>query len=374
MLKILANAIYFIFKLLPIKNKVVFISRFNDKKSIDFLLLEEKIKEIYPQTKIVILNHKMKHKITYIFYVLKEMYHLATSKGCIIDSYIIPVSILKHKKELIIIQIWHALGAIKKFGHAILDKEEGHSKELAKLMNMHKNYNYVICSGKGTVNHYVKAFNIEVEKIKIYSLPRVNYLLDELKIMENQKAIYNKYPQLRDKKNILYVPTFRVGKDLEIDELINSIDFAKYNLVIKKHPNDQTKIINNNNIIIDESFNYIKFLGVSDYIITDYSAIAFEAAFLGKPIYFYVYDISDYKHNRGLNIDLNKELPNCVFEKASNLINTIESGIYDYEQLLKFKNKYIENNQSNLEKIIELFEVGEWEYVQDKKVSKEIIN
>ena len=41
------------------------------------------------------------------------MYHLATSRACIVDTYIIPVSILKHRDELIIIQIWHALGAIK---------------------------------------------------------------------------------------------------------------------------------------------------------------------------------------------------------------------------------------------------------------------
>ena len=48
------------------------------------------------------------------------MYYLATSKVCVLDGYCIPASILKHKKKLKIIQIWHASGAIKKFGYQIL--------------------------------------------------------------------------------------------------------------------------------------------------------------------------------------------------------------------------------------------------------------
>ena len=114
---------YAILKLLPIRNKVVLISRNNTTTSIDFHLLSLEIKRQSPNTKVVILNHYMKSKLGHIHDILVEMYHLATSRACIIDSYVIAVSILKHKKSLIIVQIWHALGAIKQFGYMTLDKK-----------------------------------------------------------------------------------------------------------------------------------------------------------------------------------------------------------------------------------------------------------
>ena len=58
------------------------------------------------------------------------------------------------------------------------------------------------------------------------------------------------------------------------------------------------------NKVVDKKYNTFDLLRIADYIITDYSAVAFEASILNKPIYFYVYDIEDYKKTRGLNIDL----------------------------------------------------------------------
>ena len=134
---------YALLKLLPTRNKVVLISRNNTKTSIDFQLLEREIKRQSPDTKVVILNHYMQSKLKHIRDIIVEMYHLATSRGCIIDSYVIAVSILHHKKNLVIIQIWHALGAIKQFGYMTLGKKAGHSERIAKIMNMHGNYTAV---------------------------------------------------------------------------------------------------------------------------------------------------------------------------------------------------------------------------------------
>ena len=57
------------------------------------------------------------------------MYYLATSKVCLIDTYIIPVSILNHKKELTIIQLCHGIGNIKKFGYQTLKNESGKNEK-----------------------------------------------------------------------------------------------------------------------------------------------------------------------------------------------------------------------------------------------------
>ena len=70
--------------------------------------------------------------------MIKQMYHIATSRVVILDSYCIVISILKHKKKLTIIQMWHAMGAFKKFGYSIIGKSEGTSKKIIDLMRMHK--------------------------------------------------------------------------------------------------------------------------------------------------------------------------------------------------------------------------------------------
>ena len=102
--------IYFFLKLLPTNNKkVIFISRQSNRISLDFQLLQEEIYNLNPNYKVVLLCNKVDHSfkgiINYYLNTLKHLYHLATAKVCIVDSYCLAVSIPKHKKDLIIIQI-----------------------------------------------------------------------------------------------------------------------------------------------------------------------------------------------------------------------------------------------------------------------------
>ena len=59
------------------------------------------------------------------------MYHISRSKVVILDTYCYLISNLKHKKDLVVIQIWHAIGICKKAGYAIVGKDEGRSEKEA---------------------------------------------------------------------------------------------------------------------------------------------------------------------------------------------------------------------------------------------------
>ena len=63
-------------------------------------------------------------------------------------------------------------------------------------------------------------------------------LVDSKKIGFTQEKIYKTYPNLRKKKNILYVPTFRMNAKMQekVQDLIAKIDLTKYNLIVKLHP------------------------------------------------------------------------------------------------------------------------------------------
>ena len=345
------NIIYFFVKMFPIKNKIVMLSRQSNKPSIDFELIKKEILrktgDIEIKVLCKVLKSNVKDRINYCFYILKCMYHIATSKVCILDSYSIPISILKHKKSLEIIQIWHASGATKKFGYQSLNKKEGRGEGVAKVMNMHKNYSHVMAPSRITGKFYSEAFQIDKNNIFINGLPRIDYLLNEDLGKEKIESFYKEYPKYKDKPTILYVPTFRKDKDCSdvYRDLIDSINFEKYNLIIKLHPLDKSAEMDK--YIINKKYNTFDLLKIADYIITDYSAVAFETSVLNKPLYFYVYDINEYKKTRGLNVNPLKEMKNSTSTNIKEIINSIENNSYNYEELEKFRSKYIQKVDKN---------------------------
>ena len=354
--KVLLNIIYFFIKLFPVKNKVTMLSRQSDKINIDFELIEKEILKRTDKIQIKILckviRKDMKSRFLYCFYILKCIYHIGTSKVCILDGYSIPISILKHRKELEIIQIWHASGAIKKFGYQSLNKKEGRGVAIAKLMDMHKNYTHVLAPSKTAGKYFAEAFGVSENKILINALPRIDYLLEDNLAEIKIKRFYEEYPKYKNKKIILYVPTFRKDKENNAQELIKNIKNSKYQLIVKLHPLDKTKI--NSNYKVNQKYNTYDLLKIADYIITDYSAVAFEACVLEKPLYFYVYDINEYERTRGLNIDLFKEMNACTSTNIKEIINSIENNNYDFNELNKFKIKYMgEDYYNNTNKLVD---------------------
>ena len=350
------NIVYFFIKLFPVKHKVTFISRQKNTPSIDFLLLEEKLKKLDPDIKVVILCRKLekgfKKKVSYVFHMFKQMYHIATSKVVILDSYCIAVSILKHKKKLKVVQMWHALGSLKKFGKSIIGKGESsvdiegvnkiEMKDLSRIMHMHNNYDYIFASSKVSCIGFSDAFGYSVDKFKVFPLPRVDLIVskENRKIVEDK--IYKKYPTLKKKKNILYCPTFRKDKsDIKyIKDLVNKIDYSKYNLILKLHPLTKTKITDDR-VIIDNNFNTYEMGFVSDYIITDYSAVVYELSLLKRPMYFYTYDIDTYVDKRDFYFDYEKEMPGLISKNVDNILDNIYKNNYDLAKVSRFNKKYI---------------------------------
>lgn len=347
--KMSLSIIYFFLKLLPINNKkVVLISRQSDKVPLDFILLKQEILAIDSDYHVVYLCQMLKsgllNYIKYAFHILKQMYFLATSKICIVDSYCVSVCLLKHKKNLKIIQIWHAIGTVKKFGYQTVGKEYGHKEKIIKLLNMHQNYDYVISGSKTMQPIFAQTFHIDEDKVINIGTPRIDYLLNNCNGIK--KDIIKDYSDIKKKKVILYVPTYRKDKKIELDKLINTIDFDKYHLIVKNHP-VKYENISNKNIYTCKKYSSMQLLTIADYVITDYSAISIEAALLKKPVYFYIYDYKEYICKNGLNIDIKKEMPEYCFKDFRKLYKKMKKEDYDYQNLEKFKNKYVDNQNKN---------------------------
>lgn len=345
--KFCMNFIYFFIKLFKTENKVTFISRQGNSNSLDFKLIQERLKEVDKDVKIIALNKRFRDidplldKIKYCFHIFVQMYHIATSKVVVLETYAMPISMLKHKKDLKVIQMWHALGSLKKFGYSVVDKKEG--SNLHKIAKMHENYDYILTSSEIARKNFSEAFNYPETFFKIIPLPRTDFLMDNKKQKEISKKITTSYPSLKKKKTILYAPTFRKnGEDEEkIKELIENVDYDKYNLVLKLHP--LTKIdIKDSKSIMDKKYPTIEWLNNADFVITDYSAIVYEAALLKKPLFFYTYDFDEYELGRDFYLNYKKDMPGVIKKKSSDILNAIENNEYDLKKIEAFAKKYVD--------------------------------
>ena len=358
-----AKILYSFFKIFPTKNKITMISRQSNEETLDFRLLREEIEKENNKIRVVVLCHKLEgginasfaEKIKYGMHMLLQMHHIATSKVVILDTYCILISILKHKKSLKVIQMWHSMGTMKKFGYQILDREEGTKKEVANLMQMHKNYDYVFASSMAYSKQLAEGFGCEINKIRIFSLPRVDLLTSEEYKRQITSKIEEKYPKIFTKKNILYCPTFRKDEkqlEKEIYKMIEQVNFEQYNLIIKLHPLSKIKI-NNPNVIFDKYFTSMDMLFIADYVISDYSCIIYEVAILNIPLFFFAFDLQEYLNNRGLTIDYEKEVPGLVSKDAKEIIEAINNNKYNIKLVEQFRKKYVTNTKDCTKKIVE---------------------
>ena len=281
----------------------------------------------------------LKSTLSYYFSLYEQMVSIASSKVIIVDGYNLPVSLLKHKKGTKVIQMWHALGAIKKFGYQSIGKVDGINPTVARILKMHANYDYVISGSEGMNKYFAEAFNVPIEKVLAIGTPSIEFL--KKKDNKIAKKIKEKYPALKNKINVLYSPTFRNEKNYNYEELINNTDFAKVNLIITNHFKVEERATDPRVININSNeFQTFDILKIVDYVITDYSALMIDAAVINKKILLYVYDYDEYKKNNGVNLDLLNDFPTIAYQDAKKLMNVINKNKYDIKAYHEFQKKY----------------------------------
>lgn len=282
----------------------------------------------------------LKDSVGYYFNLYKQMRYAASSKVIIVDGYNIVSSLLNHKKGTKIIQLWHALAAIKKFGYQTIGYPDGLDKDTARILCMHRNYDYIISGSEGMNKYFAEAFNTPISALRAFGTPTVDYLVKENKQIMNK--IYKKYPVMKKKPNVLYSPTFRSDGRDNSEAVVEAFDTNKYNLILTFHPKVDMVAFDKNVICIDRNeFSTLDVLRVCDYVITDYSALAIDACAVNKKLLLYVYDYEQYDKENGINIDLFKELEGNVSRDIKDLYNVIDKNKYNMESYKKFRKKYL---------------------------------
>ncbi|RZI93521.1 MAG: CDP-glycerol glycerophosphotransferase family protein, partial [Microbacterium sp.] len=314
-------------KLLPAQRKVVMISREHPEEPADFADLRRAITALDPTVRVVSMVRMVPPgilgKVRYSIHMLAQLYQVATARVLVVDTYAIVASVLRHRESLTVMQIWHALGAFKKFGLSILGQEEGRDVRLATAMRMHEGYDVVLTSAEECRAAYAEAFGTDVSRVVVAPLPRVDRLRDPARAAETRERIYARHPHLRDARVAVFAPTFRLDGTVTVDAaaLSEALSAIGVHTVVKLHPIMHGRF--GADVDTADGFSTQEMLFVADLFITDYSSALYEAAVVGVPSYFLVPDLDDYLASRDFYLDYRNDLPGPIVRTVGALADAV---------------------------------------------------
>lgn len=285
---------------------------------------------------------------------------LAASRFIFLNDNFFPLAFMKFKPENIIVQLWHAPGASKKFGGSV-DIE---SREI--LSKISENTDYLIVTSDKIKDYYAEAFQIPTSKIKSLGLPRLDYYFENQDLDKLKADFCQKYNISHEKKIILYAPTFR--DEEKYNNVFNYLDLEKFNsvlgeeyvLALRLHPkikNFYAENISSNDTYIDVSGfeSEQELMLLSDILITDYSSIMIEYAILNRPVLFFTYDLDHYLANeRGFYYDFKTTVPGPIVHTSDELIDSIKNNNFDNARLSEFvKTQFDEIDGKSSQRIVD---------------------
>jgi CDP-glycerol glycerophosphotransferase (TagB/SpsB family) len=333
-------------RVLPRRHKVTLLTRQSSNAPSDFLLLRDAIVRADPTVKVQMIARMVPpgiiRKFGYALHLLVEMYHASTSRVLVVDGYSIIASATPRSDGLVVVQLWHALGSLKKFGLSIVGQRGGRDPRLARAMRMHAGYDIVIASAERCREPFADAFGVDVSKVVVAPLPRVDRLRDPAHRAKVRKRFDYLYPDLVGKKVALFAPTFRTeGRMAAVDplELTRAMADAGFTMVTKLHP--LVPVPTESGLRTAPGISTQDMLLVSDIFITDYSSAVFEAAVAEVPSYLIAPDLDEYAQRRDFYIAYPDDLGLPMASSLDELVEMVRDGVADAATMATVRREFI---------------------------------
>ena len=339
------------------QNRITFISLEHDNLSKDFKILHDELsakQEYEIKTLLFKFQPTFLGQLQYGLACIQQLFVLQSSKLVIIDYNNFVISKFPHRKEVKVLEIWHATAALKNFGNCVQRDYEI------------KNYDYAIANSDFYKGVYAQAFNLPEENVLVTGIPNNDKIFDDHFVQDTKVRLLEKYPVLANKKVITYAPTFRGRISTYFKEA--KIDLARvhqalgedYVIIYKAHPLISGSAYENNpHVLFIEEEPISSIFCITDVLITDYSAIAVDWMVFDKPIIAYVPDFKSYSKKPGLTIDYLQEFPGAVTFNEGELIQALQatdSTSYQKERALFFKKTYNYCDGKATERVLKVIE------------------
>lgn len=284
---------------------------------------------------------------------------MATAKACFVHESNNLMGYVDIRPETKIVQLWHGCGILKKIGLSTADMDNFKSMKVYEEYPEYNKYDIVTTASPEVTWIFEEFMGIDRSEgvIQPIGVSRTDEFFDQEYIERCYKKIHEKVAASRDKKIILYAPTYRgVGNSRKAPDKLDFKMFADklgddYILIIKHH-----QTVKNLPPIPEEykdKFAYDMTRGcgmdinelmtVSDICISDYSSLIFEFALFERPIMFYVYDLEDYIDERGLYYNFDETSPGPICRTNEEMVDYILhiDEKFNKQEVIDFKYKFM---------------------------------
>lgn len=283
----------------------------------------------------------------------------ATSRLVFVEDAFFSLFANHPRKGTEVIQLWHACGAFKKWGYSTADLKWGADRKSLERYPIHNTYTAVTVSAREVIPYYAEAFNCPESIIKPLGVPRTDIYFDSDFVLSARAEIIKKFPQIGERKILLYAPTFRGNSilksymDLRLDiermaaEL--SDDFV---LLYKLHPQTAKRF----SLSAEEREKYADFvfdiskdvridlaMCAADMLISDYSSVIFEYSLLERPMIFFAYDLEEYDRDRSFYNKYEDFVPGPIVVNTDGIIFAVKQAEigFDRETVKNFRNYFM---------------------------------
>lgn len=325
------------FGVLPIRrNRVVLATARVPTLDGNLLHIHRALRARHPGLHITLLlepySYGLAGKLTYLVRLIRGMYQLQTSGLFVVDNAYLPIHIAPHRRGTTVVQVWHAAGALKRFG---LDTPSRLAEPERTFL--HRYYDAVVVGGDWTRAPYAAALRTPIERVLALGSPRTDFFFDESALAAARARVLAAHPTLGGRRVVLYAPTFRgrggqkrAAPGMDAARLRAALP-ADYALVLKTHPNldPSTTPTGGYDVVADPTQEINDLLALTDILITDYSSSIVEFALLRRPVVLLVGDLAEYEKDPGLYLDYRTEMIGTQVTDTDGIVEAILTDRFD---------------------------------------------
>lgn len=325
-----------LFDRLPVRNRVVLATARTARLDGNLLHLHEAIRRLRPGVDVRLLlepyGYGLLGRIRYALRLVRGTYLLRTSRLTVVDNAYLPVHVAPHRPAVEVVQVWHAEGALKRFGvDAVTPLDE------PERTFLHRHYDWVVTSGEASRTPWSRALRTPIERVLPLGSPRTDFFFDEAAMAAARERIFAAHPELRGRRVILYAPTFRGrGRGKRPPAGLDAVRLraalpASDILALKTHPNLDRRLVATQgfDVVVDPSLDLNDLLTATDILVTDYSSAIFDFALLRRPMVLLIEDLDAYERDPGLYLDYRRGMVGTQVADTDGAVNAILSNAFD---------------------------------------------
>ena len=277
----------------------------------NLLAIHDAVRRLRPGAEIVLLlepyGYGLGAKLRYLLRTIRGAYHVRTAGLVVVDNAYLPVHVAPHPPRTTVVQVWHATGALKRFGmDTVVPPAE------PERTFLHRHYDWVVASGERSREPWSRALRTPVDRVLALGTPRTDPLLDHDAMAGARARILAAHPELAGRRVVLWAPTFRGrgrartgAMGLDGPRLRALLPVDDWVLAMKTHPNVDPSVqpTDGFDVVGRPSEDLNDWLATADVLLTDYSSAIFEWALLRRPLVLLVNDLEAYEQDPGMYLD-----------------------------------------------------------------------